>query len=185
MPMNLPDPLDDLLRPVFEALPFGEAMQALVITNQQPHPAASAAVATAVANPELADRPDLVAGAWLYVDELDKAHAACQDLDTPTGAYWHGIVHRREGDFSNAHYWFRRAVHHPAMSLIDLTGGGAGSGTAVAAYDPAELIDRVERAQSHEDQTHPRNHPELVSCQHKEWKALFQWCVKQDNDVVV
>ncbi|MEM7626877.1 MAG: hypothetical protein AAF333_14885 [Planctomycetota bacterium] len=175
MTILLPDTLDEVLHPVFETLPFERAMKALVVTDQTPFPEASARVAEAVASPALADRPDLVAGIWLYVDELDKAHAACQDLATPTGAYWHAIVHRREGDFSNAHYWFKRAVHHPAMGLIDLTGGGAGSGTAVAAYDPDETIDRVARAHERGDASNPA----LTSVQHKEWKALFGWCVQQ------
>ena len=175
MTILLPDTLDTALQPIFEALPFEQAMRALVVTDQTPHPDVSAMVAEAVAGTALADRPDLVAGLWLYVDELDRAHAACQDLETPTGAYWHAIVHRREGDFSNARYWFSRSVNHPAMGLIDLTGGGAGSGTAVAAYDPAETVDRVARAHERGD----ANNPALMSVQHKEWKALFNWCVQQ------
>lgn len=175
MTILLPDTLEDTLQPVFEALPFERAMQALVVTDQTPHPEASARVAKAVDTPALDERPDLVAGLWLYVDELDKAHGACQDLETPTGAYWHAIVHRREGDFSNAHHWLSRAAHHPAMGLIDLTGGGAGSGTAVAAYDAGAVVDRVARAHERGD----RAHPALASVQHKEWKALFKWCIDQ------
>lgn len=175
MPMNLPDEFEDLLAPVFAALPLERAIRQLVVEGPGGHAQASALVAQAVADPALADRLDLVAGLWMYVDELDKSHAASQHLDTPTGAYWHAIMHRREGDFSNAKYWLRRAVNHPAMSLIDLTGGGAGSGTAVAAYDAAELVDRVERAHERQD---PFN-PALISAQCKEWKALFAWCLKQ------
>lgn len=175
MTILLPNTLDTVLQPVFEILPFEQAMRALVVADQTPHPQASALVAEAVASPGFVDRPDLVAGIWLYVDELDKAHAACQDLETPTGAYWHAIVHRREGDFSNAHHWLNRAVKHPAMGLIDLTGGGAGSGTAVAAYDAGETVDRVARAHERDDTSNPA----LMSVQHKEWKALFNWCVQQ------
>ena len=175
MTLLLPDTLDDELAPIFETLPLDQAMSRLVVTGPGTHPAAAEHVAAAVASPSVRDRPDLIAGLWLYVDELDYAHRACQDLGTPTGAYWHAVVHRREADFSNARYWFRRAVKHPAMDLIDLTGGGAGSGTAVAAYDPVEMVDRVERAHERDD----LNNPALISAQNKEWKALFGWCVQQ------
>src|SRR5687767_13390080 len=48
------------------------------------------------------------AGLWLYFDFLDESHAISQDLDTAEGSYWHGILHRREPDYPNAKYWFRR-----------------------------------------------------------------------------
>lgn len=176
MPMQLHEPFVEPIQPVFDVLPFDRAMHRLVVERSGGgHPEAAAVVDEAVRAPALAERPDLIAGLWLYVDELEKSHDASQHLDTPTGAYWHAVMHRREGDFSNAKHWLRRAVNHPAMAMIDLTGGGAGSGTSVAAYDPTELVDRVEAAHSHADPTHP----ELVSAQCKEWKALFGWCLKQ------
>ena len=177
MTILLPDTLEDALQPIFESLPFELAMKWLIVHEPGRHPEAAELVGKAVESPALADRPDLVAGLWLYVDELDKAHEACQNLDTPTGAYWHAIMHRREGDFSNAKYWFQRAAKHPAMDLIDLTGGGAGSGTSVAAYSAKDVVDRVQRSVERDDPTNPA----LVSIQHKEWKALFNWCVKQSS----
>ena len=176
MTILMPEVLERVIQPVFDALPLEEALHHLVVTGPSEHTRAGALAAEAVADPVLAARPDLVAGLWLYVDELDKAHAACQDLNTPTGAFWHAIMHRREGDFSNAKYWFRRAVKHPALGRIDLTGGGAGSGTAVAAYDAQALVDRVEQAHRSGDAD---NYPALVAAQKKEGKALFGWCVKQ------
>ena len=53
--------------------------------------------------------PAFEALAWLYLDELDRAHEVCQMMDGSLGAHLHAIVHRREGDFSNALYWYRRA----------------------------------------------------------------------------
>lgn len=41
------------------------------------------------------------AGLWLYHNFLDESHAISQELDTPTGGYWHAILHRREPDFDN------------------------------------------------------------------------------------
>jgi hypothetical protein len=52
----------------------------------------------------------LVRGALLCaVDALDDAHRIFQDGSSDLGSYWHGVLHRREGDFDNARYWFRRA----------------------------------------------------------------------------
>jgi hypothetical protein len=48
-------------------------------------------------------------GLWFAVDELDAAHAIFQDDPSPQGSYWHGMLHRREGDLFNARYWYQRA----------------------------------------------------------------------------
>src|SRR5271156_5082063 len=53
------------------------------------------------------------AGLWLYHDFLDESHTISQDLDTPEGSYWHALMHRRESDFGNSKYWFRRVGPHP------------------------------------------------------------------------
>lgn len=55
----------------------------------------------------------VVSSLWLYHDFLDESHAISQSIDNPTGCYLHGIMHRREGDYSNAKYWFRRVGKHP------------------------------------------------------------------------
>src|SRR5438552_13147625 len=36
------------------------------------------------------------AGLWLYHDFLNESHAISQEIDTTTGSYWHGLMHRRE-----------------------------------------------------------------------------------------
>ena len=46
---------------------------------------------------------------WLFHDELDRSHSISQEIHTAEGSYLHGIMHRREGDYSNAKYWFRKA----------------------------------------------------------------------------
>ena len=56
----------------------------------------------------------LVRGALLCaVDALDAAHRIFQEDSSDLGSYWHGVMHRREGDFDNARYWFRRAGRLP------------------------------------------------------------------------
>lgn len=44
------------------------------------------------------------------------AHATVQDLETPAAAWVHAYLHRREGDQSNARYWYARASK-PACRL--------------------------------------------------------------------
>src|SRR5688572_27783268 len=47
------------------------------------------------------DAAALLAGLWLWHDYLIESHHISQNLSTPTGSFWHAIMHRREGDFSN------------------------------------------------------------------------------------
>jgi hypothetical protein len=64
----------------------------------------------------------LFRGGLLYaLDALDAAHAFFQDDSSRYGSYWHGMMHRREGDFSNACYWFSRAGTLPeALEIQEL-----------------------------------------------------------------
>jgi hypothetical protein len=50
--------------------------------------------------------------------DWEKAHEICQDINTPDGARIHAYLHRKEGDLSNARYWYRQAgTSIPSVNL--------------------------------------------------------------------
>jgi len=57
-------------------------------------------------------------GLLLWNDDLDGCHKIAQDLDDSHGAYLHGIMHRREPDYGNSKYWFRRVGAHPLFPQL-------------------------------------------------------------------
>ncbi len=85
--------------------PRGEARAALEELTPTsvvaPHPLADREMASACC-----------AALWLRFDFLDRSHHISQAIDTPEGSFWHGVMHRREPDFANAKYWFRRVGRH-------------------------------------------------------------------------
>ena len=169
---SLYEPLGHTLAPLFEALPFNQAMSRLVVADidsEHTH-----LVEKLINDADLHNRPELCAGLWLYIDQLDRSHTISQQIESPTGSFWHAIMHRREGDFSNSKYWYRRIGKHPAMGHIDIPGGSAAAGTSIGNYDPFHFVDRVESAHRK-----GRDHnPELVALQRREWKRLFEWCAE-------
>lgn len=156
--MNLPDSISDALRPLFDLLPLDEAMGELAPAEGAGE-AAKAMVRAIVKTPPISAKPALQAALWLYVDELDPSHEISQTINDTTGSYWHGIMHRREGDFSNSHYWFNRAGDHPAMA-------------ALKGYDGHALVDQVAAARA-------ANPPDVIRKQREEWANLFSWCASQ------
>ncbi|QDU61853.1 hypothetical protein Pan216_27180 [Planctomycetes bacterium Pan216] len=59
-----------------------------------------------------------LSGLWLLHDFLEESHTISQQIGNATGSFWHGIMHRREGDFGNSKYWFRRVGHHPVFVAL-------------------------------------------------------------------
>lgn len=71
--------------------------------------------------------------------DWDAAHRVTQGIDGAESAWVHAYLHRREGDLSNAGYWYRRAGRPESRASLDeeweeivtalLATGGATGGT--------------------------------------------------------
>ena len=129
-----------------------------------------------------------LAGLWLLHDYLDEAHRLVQDLDSTSAAYWHGILHRREPDYPNAKYWFRRVGKHPIFAQLTVaaqriaemppaaSGAEQGGGRAwpwdksISVWDPNRFVDACERVAAD---------PEL------EWaRQLCQRLAREESDIL-
>ncbi|MCE9529585.1 MAG: hypothetical protein K8T89_00360 [Planctomycetes bacterium] len=105
-----------------------------------------------------------IAGLWLYHDFLDESHKISQDLSTPTGSYWHALMHRREPDAPNSKYWFRQVGHHPVFDLLTKERGQP--------WDPYAFVDRCEAARDSKTEEEKK----CRRLQLREWQILFEWC---------
>mgnify|MGYP003340330197 CR=1 FL=1 len=47
--------------------------------------------------------------------DWERAHRLAQDVSTPDGAWVHAYLHRKEGDYWNARYWYDRAGRPEAV----------------------------------------------------------------------
>lgn len=162
-----------LYGPVFaELIPPDRVMP---LDEGRPHAAArdaltSLSVGQAFGHAKVVDRDMAqccLAAVWLLHDFLDESHTISQSIDTPSGSYWHGIMHRREGDFSNAKYWFRRVGPHPVFEQFTQPDG-----------TPWNAQSFVDRCSSALDGRGGESLTELCQLQQREWQALFAYCYR-------
>lgn len=69
-----------------------------------------------------ADFLALQAGLWQVHSYLDPSHECSQQIEGEgtdrNGDYWHAIMHRREPDYDNSKYWFRRVGQHSVFQQL-------------------------------------------------------------------
>jgi hypothetical protein len=124
-----------------------------------------------------------IAGVWLLYDFLDESHTISQGIDTPSGSFWHGIMHRREGDFSNAKYWFRRVGEHAVFGALgeraaalaaEQHGTAAADALASGDWDPFKFVDLCQSAVRGQRAAEPP----CRAVQQAEWELLFDHCYR-------
>jgi hypothetical protein len=115
--------------------------------------------------------PQLIRAGLLYAyDAIDESHRIVQEIRTDNASYWHGMLHRREGDFENARYWFRRTgklgvfaeMHAQASEVSPLMGRQEN-------WDPYVLVGLCEQARFGGDV----NQKEVVALQRIEFDVMF------------
>lgn len=115
--------------------------------------------------------PRMIRAGLLYAyDALHESHRILQEIGSGEASYWHGMIHRREGDFENARYWFRRTgvlpayaeMHVKAAAFSPLMGRQPN-------WDPYPLVGQCEQARFGGDV----NQAELVALQKVEFEVMF------------
>ena len=120
-----------------------------------------------------------LSGIWVHHDFLDESHSISQNIPTTTGSFWHGIMHRREGDYWNSKYWFRQASNHPVYlslntAVVQLETISTLPEFQKNSWDPFLFVDMVEKFVG----TGSKEEEILKKIQQKEWQILFDYCYK-------
>ena len=128
----------------------------------------------------------LTCGLLVWNDDIPAAHPIAQEIDNTDGNYWHAIIHRRQGDYWNAKYWFRQIGNHPVQAELAslpeakpfLKKGAFVAGLMVDACERASLRAREPSPATAEPLAQPVDEATeaLQRLQLAEIKALLNYC---------
>lgn len=99
-----------------------QAAQPLPLTQESPCEKTSVECRKVIKQLHLNDSC-AAAGLWLLARQWDRSHEISQDQHNMDGSYWHGIMHRIEGDYWNSKYWLRQINSHPVRQQLVKTIG--------------------------------------------------------------
>ncbi len=126
-----------------------------------------------------ADPAAALAGLWLYYGGWEEAHEIAQDLPSPEGRYWHGILHRQEPDAWNANYWFRQVGKHPVLPQLAAQSAELARQYPTASWQPRSSWSHPAFVEyCHQAATEPGSAAESLAraIQDREWQLLFAHC---------
>lgn len=159
---------------LFLAHSFDLPFPRLTPSDPPPNPALIEELIAAVGKPTFTGPRGECARALLLLGagDLESAHRIAQDSPGVDGAYVHGLVHRTDGDFGNAKYWFARAGVHPAGAEIFRRAAANSSRVAAqAVWDPALLVKWLENPGASKD-------PEVRAVAKVEAEALLEYLME-------
>ena len=118
-----------------------------------------------------------LSGLYLYFCGYDQSHRIAQDLSTPEGSFWHGIMHRQEPDPANAGYWFRRVGEHPLFPTLRDRAEEIGF-VSKDRWNPHRFIDFCEEARQ---KPGSKDEQLAMKVQLAEWQLLFDFCARTNR----
>ena len=120
---------------------------------------------------------DVVRGGLLYaLDDLAACHEFFQNTANDLVGYWHGMMHRREADFDNARYWFRRSGTLPFFDTLQHHAAGISADMAKQlSWDPYLFTGQCEQHRFGADD----DSGELIRLQRAEFDVVFDYSWRQ------
>jgi hypothetical protein len=116
---------------------------------------------------------------WLRIGRFEPAHSIVQDASRGLPAYIHGMLHRLEGDYWNANYWFRQTRDQELLASIQryMTEHRASAPWGVD-FQPSEFTQAVESLMNPRRPVHAGSLDELQQVAMLEWRAVWETAMK-------
>jgi hypothetical protein len=129
---------------------------------------------------------------WLRVGIIDPAHVLVQDGRNDLERYLHGVVHRLEGDFWNAKYWFRQVRNRELILFVEncirnkleelelLESAQQMKLIEASDFTPSRFVDQCESFLASAQSTQTSNLSKILeSIGQAEWTALWSFIGNQ------